>query len=123
MDDLNKLLSNINIHCAKNEFYELRINYTKLLYYKSNNVIIPLDFYELIYNKTIYYINTLNLEESYENDTIINYKINMLKLFFNGFQNETTHDKCSNYILNIFRTIIEIIEANNLRNHHYHHHR
>ena len=120
MNDLNKLLSNINIHCVKNEFDELRINYTKLLYYKNNSVIIPPDFYELIYNKTVYYNNTLNLEESYENDTIINYKINMLKLFFNGFQNETIHDKCLNYILNIFRTIIEI---NNLRNRHSHHHR
>lgn len=111
MDDLNKLLSNINIHCATSEFDELRINYTKLLYYKSNSVIIPQDFYELIYNKTVYYINSLNLKESYENNTIINYKINMLKLFFNGFQNETIHDKCVNYILNIFRTIIEIIES------------
>lgn len=123
MDDLNKLLSNINIHCAKSEFDQLKINYTKLLCYKSNSVIIPSDFYELIYNKTVYYINTLNIENSYENDTIINYKINMLKLLFNGFQNETVYDRCLNYILNIFKTIIEIIETNNLRIHRSPHHR
>lgn len=110
MNNLNELMFNISLHCSIDETSELINNYNEIFYYKNNNVIIPLDFYNRVYSKTLEYINTINLEKSYGSKSIINYKLNILKLLFRSFQNEHDFNKQLDYIYNIFNVLIFIIE-------------
>jgi hypothetical protein len=110
MNNLNELMLKITLRCGIDETNELINNYNEIFYYKNNNVIIPLDFYNRVYSKTFEYINTIDLEKSYGTKSTINYKLNILKLLFRSFKNEHDFNKQLDYIYNIFNVLIFIIE-------------
>lgn len=110
MDELEELFKRTSTYCPEEEFSELKNNYNNLFYYKNNNVSIPLDFYHLIYKKTCFYRDSINLNLSYTTNSTINYKINILKLLFKSFSIEVDFNHQVDIIYAIFSTLIFIID-------------
>jgi len=110
VDSLSDLLNSTKLHCPIEELNLLRNNYNKLFYYKNNNINIPCDFYKIIYDQTKKYINTINLNKSYTNNSTINYKINILRFLFKGFNEETDPIKQTDFIYAIFYNLLIIID-------------
>jgi len=111
VDSLSNLLNSTTLHCPVEALESLRNNYNELFYYKNNNISIPCDFYEIINNQTITYINMINLNKSYTNNSTINYKINILRFLFKGFSTESNIDKRVDYIYAIFSHLLTIIDT------------
>lgn len=109
-DSLSDLLSSTKLHCPIEELEFLRNNYNELFYYKNNNISIPPDFYKIIYDQTKKYIKIINLDQSYTNSSTINYKINILRFLFKGFNEETNNSKIIDFIYAIFHNLLIIVD-------------
>ena len=111
VDSLSELLSSAKLHCPVEELELLKNNYNELFYYKNNGIIIPYDFYKIIYDQTKKYINRINLNKSYTNNNTINYKIDILKFLFKGFSEETDTLKQIDFIYAIFHNLLAIVDS------------
>lgn len=111
VDSLTSLLSKSKLHCPIEELDSLRNNYNELFYYKNNSINIPHDFYTIIYNQTMLYNNTIDLNISYTNNSTINYKINILRFLFKGFIQENNTSKQVDFIYAIFYHLLSIVDS------------
>ena len=111
IDSLSDLLNNIKVHCPIDELETLRNNYNELFYYKNNSIDIPLDFYNIIYAQTKKYISLINLNKSYTNNSTINYKIDILRLLFIGFNKEHDINKQIDFIYAIFNNLLIVVDS------------
>ena len=111
VDSLSELLSSTKLHCPREELESLRNNYNELFYYKNNNISIPYDFYKIIYDQTKKYTNMINLNKSYTDNSMINYKINILRFLFKGFNEEINTLKQVDFIYAIFHNLLIIVDS------------
>lgn len=111
VDSLSELLSSTKLHCQVEELELLRNNYNELFYYKNNNINIPYDFYKIIYDQTKKYMNMINLNKSYTDNSMINYKINILRFLFKGFNEEINTLKQVDFIYAIFHNLLIIVDS------------
>jgi hypothetical protein len=111
MDSLSELLSSTKLHCPLEELDSLRNNYNELFYYKNNSISIPCDFYKIINEQTKKYIQTIDLNKSYTNSSTINYKINILRFLFKGFNEESDITRRINFIYTIFHHLLIIVDS------------
>lgn len=111
VDSLSELLSSTNIHCPLEELDLLRNNYNELFYYKNNSISIPYDFYKIIYEQTKKYMQMIDLNKSYTNNSTINYKINILRFLFKGFNEELDITKQIDFIYAIFHNLLIIVDS------------
>lgn len=111
VDSLSKLLSLTKIHCPLEELDSLRNNYNELFYYKNNNISIPCDFYKIIYNQTKKYSQIIDLNKSYTSNSTINYKINILRFLFKGFNKESSIIRQIDFIYLIFYNLLIIVDS------------
>lgn len=110
VDQLNELLNKTQLHCPIEELDILRNNYNLLFYYKNSNIDIPIDFYKIIYSQTHKYYRMINFNNSYTCNSVINYKINILKILYNGFIHENNVGKQIDYIYSIFNNLLFIVD-------------
>ena len=110
VDSLSELLSNTKIHCPLDELELLRNNYNELFYYKNNSISIPHDFYKIIYDQASKYMHMVDLNKSYTANSTINYKINILRFLFKGFNEETSTTKQIDFIYAIFHNLLLIVD-------------
>ena len=110
VESLSDLLNNVKVHCPIDELENLRNNYNELFYYKNNSINIPLDFYNIIYSEAKKYSNMINLNNSYTNSSTINYRINILRLLFKGFNEEHDLNKQIDFIYAIFNNLLIIVD-------------
>lgn len=111
VDSLSELLSSTNIHCPLEELDLLRNNYNELFYYKNNSISIPYDFYKIIYDQTKKYMQMIDLNKSYTNNSTINYKINILRFLFKGFNEELDITNRIDFIYAIFHNLLIIVDS------------
>jgi len=111
VDFLSELLSSTKLHCPLEELDLLRNNYNELFYYKNNDINIPVDFYKIIYDQTQKYVQQVNLNKSYTTNSTINYKINILRFLFKGFNEETNTIKQTDFIYAIFYNLLIIVDS------------
>lgn len=111
VDSLSELLSSTKLRCPLEELELLRNNYNELFYYKNNSISIPCDFYKIIYDQAKKYISMIDLNESYTNNSTINYKINILRFLFKGFNEETNTLKQIDFIYTIFHNLLIIVDS------------
>lgn len=111
VDSLSELLSSTKLHCPLEELDSLRNNYNELFYYKNNSISIPYDFYKIIHEQTKKYMHMIDLNKSYTNNSTINYKINILRFLFKGFNEETNTLKQGDFIYAIFHNLLLIIDS------------
>jgi hypothetical protein len=110
VDSLSELLSSTKLHCPVEEFESLRNNYNELFYYKNNGINIPVDFYKIIYDQAKKYSIMINLDKSYTLNSTINYKINILRFLFKGFNEEASIAKQIDFIYAIFHNLLFIVD-------------
>ena len=89
----------------------LRNNYNELFYYKNNSISIPCDFYKIIYDQAKKHIHMIDLNKSYTNNSTINYKINILRFLFKGFNEEPDSLKQVYFIYAIFHNLLIIVDS------------
>lgn len=111
IDSLNELLSSTKLHCPVEELESLRNNYNELFYYKNNSISIPPNFYKIIYEQTKKYTHMIDLNSSYTNNSTINYKINILRFLFKGFNEETNPIRQIDFIYAIFHNLLNIVDS------------
>lgn len=111
VDSLSELLNSTKLHCPFEELETLRNNYNELFYYKNNSISIPCNFYNIIYEQTQKYANMIELNSSYTNNSTINYKINILRFLFKGFNEETNTLKQIDFIYAIFHNLLIIVDS------------
>ena len=110
VDSLSDILNKTKIYCPVDELEILRNNYNELFYYKNNNIDIPCDFYNVIYTQTKKYFNLINFNQFYSTNSTINYKINILRFLFKGFNQENDINKQVEFIFAIFNNLLLIID-------------
>ena len=110
VDSLSKLLNNVKVYCPVDELENLRNNYNELFYYKNNSINVPLSFYNIIYYKTKKYSSMINLNNSYTDNSSVNYRINILQLLFKGFNEECDINKQIDFIYAIFNNLLLIVD-------------
>lgn len=111
VDSLSELLSSTKLHCSLEELELLRNNYNELFYYKNNSISIPCDFYKIIYDQTKKYMHIIDLNKSYTNNSTINYKINILRFLFKGFNEEPDSLNQVDFIYAIFHNLLIIVDS------------
>ena len=111
VDSLSELLSSTKLHCPLEELDLLRNNYNELFYYKNNDINIPWDFYKIVYDQTQKYRQVIDLNKSYTVNSTINYKINILRFLFKGFNEETNTIKQTDFIYAIFYNLLIIVDS------------
>ena len=111
VDSLSELLSYTKIHCPLEELDSLRNNYNELFYHKNNSISIPFDFYKIVYEQTKKYMQMIDLNKSYTNNSTINYKINILRFLFKGFNEELDITRRIDFIYAIFHNLLIIVDS------------
>lgn len=111
VDSLSELLSSTKIHCPIEELDSLRNNYNELFYYKNNSISIPYDFYKIVYEQTKKYMQMIDLNKSYTNNSTINYKINILRFLFKSFNEELDLTRQIDFIYAIFHNLLIIVDS------------
>jgi hypothetical protein len=110
MDSLNSLLDTMNLHCPKDEYDNLKKLFDDINYNINNNVDLSLELYNKSIEKINYLYSKINLEKSYNDNSALNYKLNILRRLFIEFFSTSEYDKQILLIHAIFSSIIFIID-------------
>ena len=110
MDSLNNLFDNINLNCSVDEYDNLKELSNDVEYHVRNNIDLHLDLYTSSVGKINYLYGKINLDKSYDDNSGLNYNINLLKRLFIEFFNTVDYNKQVRLIHAIFSRIILIID-------------